>query len=271
MTSQFKRALLAAGVTALAAFAAASPAQAGWMTGNGMPPVWTTNDPCRNGMIWTYGTFVSGAWPPSQPSVTIHDLALVKMGYSDAPVEPLLAANVVYGAATFTVPQQELVLPSTFVLIPPEFFPVDGSGNHRVNRLDFSRTFHFKFKKLQTTGTGLRMLWRPTATFPYFLRTGTYYQVQNCWIATVSPRPRSGLEMYLSGLGAYVAKAELPTLRVRTAQGHLQSVANRAEDVDGDSVKDLVYEFEPAGKLRCRADDEVVLSPATPPADSPGC
>jgi hypothetical protein len=270
MTSQFKRALLAAGLTTVAALAAAPGAQAGWMTGSGTPPVWTTEDPCRNGMIWTYGTFLSGAWPPSAPHVTIYDHALVKMGQWDPPQEPLVAANVV-SSGTYTVPLDELVLPSWFMLIPPDFYPVDASGNHRVNKLDYSRTFHFKFKNWQPAGTGLRKLWRSTATQPYIIRTGTYYQVANCWIATVMKAPIGVLKLYISGAGAAVGKAEAPTMRVATRSGHATSSSGYAEDVDRDSIKDLVLEFEGVDKPRCDPGDPVVVSQTVPPPGSPGC
>jgi len=255
MTSTLRRALLAAGMTAVAALAAAPGAQAGWMTGNGLPPVWTTNPPCHNGMVWTYGTFLQGTWPPLQTNVTIYDHALVKTGYSDPVVDPPAPGTAVT-MGTYTIPQKELVLPSTFALIPPEFFPIDPTtGLHRVNRLDFSATLALMFKGVQPTGTGLRMFWRSNPSQAYFLRTGTYYTVADCWVVSAAPKALSGkLQVILSGLQLSL-KTDLPKLRLQYGDGYLSPLDTSLED--GNLV--LVYDVDGL-RLKCKPGDPIVLS-----------
>lgn len=181
MTHKLTRALLAAAVTTLAA---APAAHAGWMTGNGNPPVYTTDNACRNGMAWSYGTFLPGFWPPVPPSLDIHFHAVViAAGAPTNPPDPVLTVSF---ANTRTIPKRLLTLPPSFTQIGANLFPLDPFGRRRVNQFDYSAGFTLTFNRTLMPGTPLRTQWHePNGTV---LFAAARYTVETCWVGTVRSR-----------------------------------------------------------------------------------
>jgi hypothetical protein len=185
VTTPIKRALLPA---LTAALIAAAPAQAGWMTGNGNPPVYTTDAPCRNGMQWTYATFIHGSWPPLVNQVDLHFHAVVISPIGSAPKDPPDPALTVSFNNTLTVPRvfPALTLPPTFNLIGASLYPTDWTGRHRVNQFDFTRTFTFNFNRTLWPGTPLKLQWHDRNNQLIF--ASPRYIVENCWVGLITSR-----------------------------------------------------------------------------------
>jgi hypothetical protein len=202
MTHKLTRALLAAGATSLTALAVAPAAHAGWITGNGNPPVYTTDAPCRNGMGWSYATFDFGTWPPLPQSRTIFAHAVV-IDTGAPPTIPPDPALTVSWANTRTIPRRQLVLPSSFTLIGANLYPLDPFGRRRVNHFDYSADFTLTFNRTLPPGTPLRTQWHePSGTA---LLGAARYRVAWCWLGTV----RSRREIAVSTRDPQLAVAEL--------------------------------------------------------------
>jgi hypothetical protein len=180
LTHKLSRALVAAGVTSVITLAATPNAHAGWMTGNQNPPIYTDNHPCRNGMAWSYATYVPGSWPPVPfaASREIHGHWFV-LDTGAAPIDPPDPALVVSFTPTRTIPQRLLTLPPTFTGIPAGLYPPG-----RVNKFDYSADFTITFNRTLVPGWRLRTQWHEPP-FWNVLFASARYRVQNCWLGTV--------------------------------------------------------------------------------------
>jgi hypothetical protein len=181
-----KKLLLA---TALTFLAAAAPAQAGWMTGNGNPPVYSTDDACRNGMTWSYLTFTPGVWPPPPGVRDIHaHWVSIESGPRLDPPDPALRVAF---SPTIAIPWAPRVLPATFNLIGAGIYPF------QVNRFDFSRDVAINFNRRLAFGTPLRLQWHePNSNIAMY--AAHRYRVANCWYGIV--RSRYELAFHLGSL-----------------------------------------------------------------------
>jgi hypothetical protein len=181
-----KLSLFAAGLAI--ALVAAAPAQAGWMTGNGNPPVYNSDAACRNGMQWSYATFIPGSWPPLASSVDIHFHAVVIAPPGSPLKDPPDAALTVSFNNTLTIPRvfPARTLPPTFTMIGASLYPIDWAGRHRVNQFDFSRDFTFMFNRTLWPGTPLRPQWHDRTNNVIF--GAERYVVQNCWLGMYRAR-----------------------------------------------------------------------------------
>jgi hypothetical protein len=242
--------LLAAAVVAVASLAAAPAAQAGWMTGDGHPPAWTIDEPCRNGMHWGYATFhYRQAWPIGANTVTIYDHKIVPVGTTF----PSFPSPVSSG--TYTVPRGLIVL-----LGQP---------------YDYSAYFTFHFNRDVTPGQALVMSWYEDDPRPQLIHTEFgrqvimstaeqrrwTYHARDCRIARVVKPSRLAVLAGADSDLQLVAKSYLG-VRFPRAGGAVSAREWFAQDADGDGDKDVVLDFP---GLSCEPGQRIVLN-AQPPS-----
>src|SRR5262245_9657693 len=106
----------------LLSLAASPAAHARWITGNGNPPVSTDDNPCRNGMGWSYATFVPGSWPSGTLPRELRAHVVV-IDHGGTPPFPPPGLDVMAWAPTRTIPQRWRQIPGTGIA-PALFAPI---------------------------------------------------------------------------------------------------------------------------------------------------
>jgi hypothetical protein len=267
LTPQLRRALLAAGVTALATLAAAPAARAGWMTGNQNPPVYTTDNACHNGMHWTYATFFYPQPPAQPPAISNHTIVIQPIGTPrQDPPDPWA---VVSRRGLDPIPLNPITLPSTFTEIHKDLFPLGPLGR-RVNEFDYSARFTFAFNRMLGAGTPLRMQWRESRNaFGSTFFAAADYRVAPCWVMILRRPVARPLEMAVPrspDLAPSTVAAKFIGVRIPHANGYVTARKYYNEDVDGDGDSDVVLVFDGGDQLRCEAGARIVLTGAERPS-----
>jgi hypothetical protein len=190
------RALLATSMIAMAAGAAAPSAQAGWITGNAKPPVWSDTAACHNGMRWSYATaYANRPWPvPIGSTTTINAHAVVVAPPGSGIVEPPPLVDTVSLTGTYTIPQRPLTVTATTPAIAAVWFPLGPTGR-RVNQFDYSQDFTIPFNRQLPWGTSLRMQWRYWGDQITQSRAVSYYRVAHCWVVTIVDRTQLSVRL----------------------------------------------------------------------------